>query len=479
MSGAATDDGGLTIVPHGSTAGAWRRVYDGPLEVEWFGAVSNGAADEHEPFQRACDALGAVGGTIALGPRTYRIGATVNVPRGVGFAGAGTESTRIVGAVVSGGPVLAWRGTTAVQGRGGFLRDLWLWTTVPSKTLVVVEQWAAFDVTACRMDGATDGAPITSAAGVCLLLDGVLDVTLLSSRFQGAAFAALEISGALSTTVRAIACSFRQTKRGPGATVEGLGIQFDGCIFESNGELEAALGHGLVVRRGVTSIRGAYFENNRDADLVLGTESVPLEDGAAYATVDNPVFRPGTALRVVGAPCIDARNVRGGAILAGDYSGFVEDVRLGPASQCVFVAGALFGRMSRPGGVDQLHGLVQRMLPEGGLELTGRFGLRVGGGELLRAHRSFTVPMSAELPPGTTSVVVPVPPNIEAAFGDVVATSYRVQIGPTPSGGLPPHVLVGGSVTGNAPAQVTITFFNAATFNWTLAGVLRVDLWRH
>lgn len=39
VNGTPNDDGGTIIVPAGQTTGYWQRIYSGPMDIRWFGAV--------------------------------------------------------------------------------------------------------------------------------------------------------------------------------------------------------------------------------------------------------------------------------------------------------------------------------------------------------------------------------------------------------------------------------------------------------
>lgn len=68
-----TDDGGTKILPTGSSAGGWRRIFDGPFNVKWFGARGDNVTDDSTAFANAI---------AALGPSAAREGATLFLPPG-------------------------------------------------------------------------------------------------------------------------------------------------------------------------------------------------------------------------------------------------------------------------------------------------------------------------------------------------------------------------------------------------------------
>lgn len=50
----ATDDGGITVAPN-SGSGRWIRIFSGPVNVRWFGAVGDGSSDDTTSIQKALD----------------------------------------------------------------------------------------------------------------------------------------------------------------------------------------------------------------------------------------------------------------------------------------------------------------------------------------------------------------------------------------------------------------------------------------
>ncbi|MEK6371609.1 MAG: glycosyl hydrolase family 28-related protein [Acidobacteriota bacterium] len=73
-----SDDGGTTILPTGG-GGVWRRVYTGPLSVQWFGTVGDGSRPDQDAIRNAIDACAPDGGVVLFPPGRYRTTATVFV----------------------------------------------------------------------------------------------------------------------------------------------------------------------------------------------------------------------------------------------------------------------------------------------------------------------------------------------------------------------------------------------------------------
>lgn len=216
---------------------------------------------------------------------------------------------------------------------------------------------------------------------------------------------------------------------------------------------------------------------------------------ATHAVFQGGVRPPPLAPFHADKYAVDARFVNGGALLGSNLSAlpgsvYRGNVRLGARSQCLFVAGAFsVDGPEHPAGLPAYKGVVQRVIPTGGIELTGDFALRIGGGERLRAHRSFLHPIDRVLPPrSTTTVTVPVPAGMAPRFGDTVTVAYRTQHAgdppvpsPTaaPTTGLPPDIVVSGSVTGTmGDGLVSVVFFHGGELSPRLLGYLRIGLWQ-
>jgi hypothetical protein len=80
-----TDDGGTIIVPGGSGIGSsgpcWRRIYEGAVNVRWFGAQGDGVADETFALQQALNFLMATpnGGKLYIPAGLYKITYTLTL----------------------------------------------------------------------------------------------------------------------------------------------------------------------------------------------------------------------------------------------------------------------------------------------------------------------------------------------------------------------------------------------------------------
>jgi hypothetical protein len=91
---------GTGTVPAAGTVGqGWRRLYDGPLNVKWFGATGSGAGNESVAFTDGLNALSALGGgTLFIPKGTYRFTAYLTCPGNVKIVGAGMGATILLDA---------------------------------------------------------------------------------------------------------------------------------------------------------------------------------------------------------------------------------------------------------------------------------------------------------------------------------------------------------------------------------------------
>jgi Pectate lyase superfamily protein len=96
----ATHNGGTVIQPGGGGTGRWFRVYDGPLDVKWFGATGNGSTDDHAAIQAAADYAGSLAnyGSVYLSrpASAYAITTAIAIPQGVNFIGDGGRISILV-----------------------------------------------------------------------------------------------------------------------------------------------------------------------------------------------------------------------------------------------------------------------------------------------------------------------------------------------------------------------------------------------
>lgn len=117
--GSYTDNGGTIITPNGATdTSAWIRVYNGPINVKWFGAKGNNAADDTSNIQAAINYSLTVSAKIIYFPAgTYLTSSPIRL-----FA---TQS--IVGESITSATIIKTTTTVdtygSVAARGGAVND--------------------------------------------------------------------------------------------------------------------------------------------------------------------------------------------------------------------------------------------------------------------------------------------------------------------------------------------------------------------
>jgi hypothetical protein len=277
-----------------------------------------------------------------------------------------------------------------------------------------------------------------------------------------------------TTTARFVGCYFQGTQNGPGADVAGYGLHFEQCIFESCGQNTPAGSYGVRVHWGTVAFDSPYFENNRDWEIIAGTEA-PSGAQETAVTVINPVFTPGNKLTGKGG----VRFERGSATLVGgNYGTEPHPISFSTAMNHVFVSAKTYPgkpEVDAPGSLKTLPGTVLYTDPPSGQWIvTGAAGYEIGGGTLIKKHISVTD--TTTWVPGTiaydavASYDIPVP---GAASADTAVAAMQ-----TVNGALPIGVLLSASAGANF---VRVTLFNrypGGTINIALP-VVRVDVWKH
>jgi hypothetical protein len=305
---AIQDDGGTVIHVSG---GGWRRVFDGPINVKWFGAVGNGNADDTIALQQALNAAHCAPSSGGAGPAT---GQSVFIPPGIyitdahgsggaltltfsggsavhSIVGAGT-STAIVGKnVPAAHAILELLGSTNTAAVDCELRDL---TLVADTTYVD----GGFSSSTCdkasfalRVGDADNGfvaerVSFESANGVRLKIAFTTSYAQISTSFRNCTFIANvngvwsgnafysiqpESGGARWDNVRFESCSFSGL-----ASVWATEVAFDGCFFSTNAARGFQYGCGVEVLGGSATFRNCYFEDHYAAINVL-----PRQDGSS------------------------------------------------------------------------------------------------------------------------------------------------------------------------------------------------------
>jgi len=297
-------------------------------------ALGSPLQDDTAAFQAAITAAAQVMGTdneTATSTRgsvvfvpygAYRITSTLNLPSGVSLRGAGMRTTQIRFAMTPDDDGLVWdAGTDTTFHVGGFLEDIDVIAegasdTTTAKRLVVLDNWTDFAFNRVRVLGAR-------THNVCINNCVAISAFHLYSRSGGQSNLYIGAdSGTVTTTCRFVACYFQASRNAPAVDVAGLGITFDGCVFENSGTVTAAQGMGARVRGGTVTFVAPYFEANRSWDLISGTDTVSTNNPAGPSVaVINPVFTLGPDGKVTGTGGV--RVERGSATLLGGKYGHV------------------------------------------------------------------------------------------------------------------------------------------------------------
>jgi len=117
----ATQDDGTVFRPNSLTqtqAGRWRRIFDGPLSVKWFGAAGDNVADDTAAFNKAILAvITGKHGTLRIPAGNYKLTGSLNLTNYYGslcLEGDGKYSTSLH-AAMTGTPVLDLTGSSLIK----------------------------------------------------------------------------------------------------------------------------------------------------------------------------------------------------------------------------------------------------------------------------------------------------------------------------------------------------------------------------
>lgn len=469
------------------------------FNVRAYGAVGNGSANDTEAIVKAVNAAGELRrdpntdsstasngrGSVVFFPQgLYKITTTIHLRSGVGVRGAGMHTSQLQFALASTDDGLVWDQSPSTETGfvvGGFLEDISVKAfnrthMTTANDLVVVKHASAFAINRTRIYGALNRN---------LHLIDCIDFSAFHLGCYEAGTSNLLITStqqALATSSRFVSCYFQGAEKGPSVDVTGMGLSFDGCVFES--ALRPATnplpdqGAGVRVNWGTATFLNPYFENNQGFDLVAGTVATtnPAERAQQTAvTVINPTIvmpnsKYGGGLRFV----------RGSAtVLGGDLRTVNRPLVF--SNQMSFVHVALYTSTVAPPEVEggtfaDLPGLVVYRSPANGeLVLTGRAAHQIGGGTPIRKHiselHSWT-PNDGQ--PVADRAAVHAEFNVAGVeFADTVVVGFKHG-----SDGLGGGVMLYGSVA--APGKVAVTLLNVygSAINFT-SSTVRIDVWKH
>jgi hypothetical protein len=178
----AADNGGTIIAPTGVSTGRWYRLYDGVLNVRWFGAKGDNVNDDTPAFTSCITLLGSTGGEIFVPPGSYSVttidlsSAKSIILSGTTSFGAGAAvSTEIISAIATGFPVINCQSSSGLK-----ITNLFIYATNSSHTGNVIDasSSAYFKMNDCYAQG---GGSSNSALSII----NSQDIALINSHFAG------------------------------------------------------------------------------------------------------------------------------------------------------------------------------------------------------------------------------------------------------------------------------------------------------
>lgn len=93
----SSDNGGTILQPNAGGVGRWNRMYDGALNVLWFGAKGDNSTDDTTPIQNCFNAAPAAGGHVYFPPKLYKVTARLNLKSELTIVGGGpSNGARII-----------------------------------------------------------------------------------------------------------------------------------------------------------------------------------------------------------------------------------------------------------------------------------------------------------------------------------------------------------------------------------------------
>lgn len=189
-----------------SSAGAWVREFSGPAQIEWFGAVADGATDNETALEAAFKIGGKYGVPLMAGPGTFLIEGTVNwtisapfsmmaAPAAVFKASSSLAvDAKVFYPVASSGASFHWNGGKIdgadMPARSSGAPDLIYISGANFASVTVENVW--FYNNADRSGSAGDGG---------LFIAECDDIVVTNCRFQGAVDNGLYVSGDSSQTL--------------------------------------------------------------------------------------------------------------------------------------------------------------------------------------------------------------------------------------------------------------------------------------
>ena len=258
---------------------------------EWWGAIPDGATAcgpaINAAIQSVLSSVTLGVGTVWFSPGRYMVGgADVIVAsvddRGAMLQGSGRYTTEIN---VQGGAArdgITFSHATA-YGRGGGIKDMTIWAPAYTsiRDSVYLNNWGEWVM---------ENVMLRRCGRYNLQIIQGISLEVRNCQLNDATTSGLSINDGLLTltTTVTITGTYISLAQQVGADVQGLGITFLGCVFESNGIGSAA--EGVRVRSGTATFDGCYWEDNEGHDLVSGYTN-PQPSWGTSVTVINPLLQ--------------------------------------------------------------------------------------------------------------------------------------------------------------------------------------------
>jgi hypothetical protein len=398
----SVDDGGtfFNILELGQSAAGWRRIYEGPRNVRWYGALGS-STDDGAAIQRAIDSLGVTGGTVFFPSGTYLITTTLTIggetyQQGVRLLGSGASTAAVLYwcGVENDGPILKIRNSSygaleAIHFLGAGMVSTGLqFTHTPGNGQSLVTEWA---VRSCYFRDAKVYSVLVGEPDESSNDGDCATITFDNCMFQGSSY------GVHTTS------HVRLRSEGT------LGTAFLNCRFTSSytasPQARGYPSRAISMQTGTATVHGGLFElqpeeaiyldsaPNREhpSICVYGSESQGYPGGYFLRTsIAGSPTAPKEALRATVLSGVMADNIlappyaattiswgiggKGALVLEGVHVQGNIDVT--NASANVFSSGAMFwsgtftGYSSRVSGTWSEAGIFKSQLPHGDMTLT-------------------------------------------------------------------------------------------------------------
>ena len=302
-SGMITIATGITLTINGSISAGLYRIFTyvgtgvvvfglvSEVYPEWWGAIPDGTTTcgpaINAAIQAVTSSVTSAPGIVSFAPGRYMVeGADVivgsNNDRGAMLVGSGRYATELNMQGGASRDGITYSHDTA-YGRGGGIKDMRIWAPAISsiRDLVFLNNWGEWVM---------DNVILTNCGRYGLQIVQGISIAINASQLSWAAISNLSINdGALTltTTVTCTGCYFSLATQ-VGVDLQGLGITFNGCVFESNGISTSA--EGIRVRSGTSVFDGCYWEDNEGHDMVVGY-TTPQPSWGTSVTVINPMLQ--------------------------------------------------------------------------------------------------------------------------------------------------------------------------------------------